>query len=60
MPGGRGASLQVWTSLCRLQQKCHHPPEDEEDGNEDEDEDEDEDEEDEDVECPAVCISVIF
>ena len=55
MPGGRGASLQVWTSLCRLQQKCHHPPEDEEDEDEDEDGDEDEDK-DEDVECPAVCI----
>ena len=53
MPGGRGASLQVWTSLCRLQQKCHHPPEDEEDG------DEDEDEKDSDVECLAICISVI-
>ena len=50
MPGGRGASLQVWTSLCRLQQKCHHPPEDEEDGDEDGGEDE---------ECLAVCISVI-
>ena len=52
MPGGRGASLQVWTSLCRLQQKCHHPPEDEEDGDEDEedgDEDGDEDEKDSDV-----------
>ena len=55
MPGGRGASLQVWTSLCRLQQKCHHPPEDEEDG----DEDGDEDEKDSDVKCLAVRISVI-
>ena len=60
MPGGRGASLQVWTSLCRLQQKCHHPPEDEEDEGEDGNGNGNEDEEDEDVECPAVCISVIF